>query len=454
MPNHDYGRKADASNPALRRVLGLPALVFFGLVYMVPLTIFTTYGIVTQITGGRAAAAYLVTLGAMSFTAASYSFMVKRYPIAGSAYSYTNSAFGPNIGFLTGWSLLLDYLFIPMINYLLIGIFVNLAFPQIPIWLIIVLAIGVVTVLNVVGITTVAKASNVIVAAQLAFIVLFVSMSYKTMAGGEPVNLLLPFLGDGGEHSAGITPLMAGAAILCLSFLGFDAVSTLAEETRDPQRTLPRAIMLTTIGAGILFAVLAYLSQLAHSETTFDNVDTAANEVMLKVGGQWFANLFTAAFVAGSLGSAIASQAAVSRIIYTMARDNYLPRRWLGGLSPRFGTPVAATLLVTSLSFLTLLIDLTTMASLISFGALVAFSSVNLAVIRDFLINDSSNRDLGGLVRYGIIPGVGLCLTMWLWTSLSGLTLSIGVTWFTIGVIYLAVLTSGFKSNVKAISIH
>ena len=136
----------------LRRVLGLPALVFFGLVYMVPLTIFTTYGIVTELTGGRTASAYMVTLVAMLFTAASYSFMVKRFPVADSAYSYTNMAFGPNIGFLAGWSLLLDYLFLPMINYLLIGLFLNIAFPAIPAWSIALASIALVTVLNVVGI--------------------------------------------------------------------------------------------------------------------------------------------------------------------------------------------------------------------------------------------------------------------------------------------------------------
>ena len=126
-----------AQGTSLRRILGLPALVFFGLVYMVPLTVFTTYGIVTELTGGRTAGAYLVTLLAMLFTATSYSFMVKRFPVAGSAYSYTNMAFGPNIGFLAGWSLLLDYLFIPMINYLLIGLFLNIAFPAIPAWAIV-----------------------------------------------------------------------------------------------------------------------------------------------------------------------------------------------------------------------------------------------------------------------------------------------------------------------------
>lgn len=446
---HPSSNAAQADSAQLRRVLGLPALVFFGLVYMVPLTIFTTYGIVTELTGGRTAGAYLVTLLAMLFTAASYSFMVRRFPVAGSAYSYTNLAFGPGVGFLAGWSLLLDYLFLPMINYLLIGLFLNIAFPSIPVWTLVLGSITLVTVLNVLGIHSVAKASNLIVGAQIIFIVVFVAMSVKTL-GGQPVDVLSPLLGDGSQPGFGA--LMAGAAVLCLSFLGFDAVSTLAEEAKDPQRNVPRAIILTTLGAGLLFTLLAYISQLVMPGSHFANTDAAANEVMLKAGGQFLANFFTAAYVAGSLGSALASQAAVSRILYTMGRDKVLPERWFATLSPRFGTPVVATLVVSAFSLLALVIDLATLASLISFGALVAFSAVNLAVIRTHLISDSSHRNLAGLLRYGLIPLVGMCLTLWLWTSLSTLTLTIGLSWFGLGLAYLMVLTSGFRRPVRTVN--
>ena len=438
-----HSTTAAAGDDQLRRVLGLPALVFFGLVYMVPLTIFTTYGIVTETTGGRTAGAYLVTLAAMLFTAASYGIMVKRYPVAGSAYSYTNIAFGPNVGFLAGWSLLLDYLFIPMINYLLIGLFLNIAFPAIPAWTFVLASIAVVTVLNVLGIRSVAKASNLIVGAQIIFIVVFVALSCQTLGNG-PIDWLAPLRGDGSQP--GFNPLMAGAAILCLSFLGFDAVSTLAEETRDARRTVPRAIMLTTLAAGVLFTLLAYLSQLAYPGSHFDNTDTAANEVMVRIGGQFLANFFTAAFVAGSLGSALASQAAVSRIIYSMGRDRLLPERFFGSLSPRFGTPVNATLLVSLISLVALVIDLGTLASLISFGALVAFSAVNMAVLRTHLFARVEGRSL---LLHGLVPLVGLGLTLWLWTSLSALTLSIGLGWFAIGLVYLLVLTGGLRRNVK-----
>lgn len=115
-----------------RRVLGVPSLVLFGLVYMVPLTVFTTYGIVTEITGGRVPVAYVITLAAMVFTARSYARMSVAYPYAGSAYVYAQRTFGPGVGFLAGWSLMLDYLFLPMINYLVIGIYLEAAFPAVP----------------------------------------------------------------------------------------------------------------------------------------------------------------------------------------------------------------------------------------------------------------------------------------------------------------------------------
>ncbi|MDT0478137.1 amino acid permease, partial [Streptomyces sp. DSM 41014] len=168
---------AEVTEGRLRRALGLPSLVLFGLVYMVPLTVFTTYGIVTQTTGGRLSVAYLVTLAAMVFTARSYAMMAVAYPVAGSAYTYTQKTFGAPVGFLAGWSLLLDYLFLPMINYLVIGIYLHAALPAIPSWVFVVLSIAIVTVLNIVGIVSVARANFVIIAVQAIFIVTFLVLA-------------------------------------------------------------------------------------------------------------------------------------------------------------------------------------------------------------------------------------------------------------------------------------
>lgn len=424
----------------LKRALGLPALALFGLVYLVPLTVFTTYGIVTEQTGGRLPTSYIFTLAAMIFTAFSYAAMVRAYPVSGSAYTYTSRSFGGHAGFLAGWSLLLDYLFLPMINYLVIGIYLNAQFPAVPIGVFAFVAIVLVTVLNVVGITTIANVNVAIIAAQAVFIVLFVVLAIKTISG-QPVDLLAPFTGDGSV--AGLGPVLGGAAVLALSFLGFDAVSTLAEEAKDPRRDIPRAIIMVTLGGGTLFIILSWLAQAALPATTFDDVDSAALDVMAKVGGQFMSTFFVAAYVAGAFGSALTSQASVTRIMYAMGRDGVFPRA-LGSLHPRFRTPVLAIAIVSVVSLAAELISLTTLANLISFGALVAFSAVNLSVVRHY-IGKKKLRGGRAMARYLVMPVVGFALTLWLWTSLSSTALWSGLIWFGLGVIWLAVLTKGFR---------
>jgi len=424
----------------LKRALGLPSLVLFGLVYMVPLTVFTTYGIVTQTTGGRLSVAYVVTLAAMVFTALSYARMSAEIPVAGSAYTYTQKTFGAPAGFLAGWSLLLDYLFLPMINYLVIGIYLNSALPAIPEWAIVLIAIAIVTVLNIIGIVSVVRANFLIIAVQTVFIVVFVILALMKVSGRGQVDFLAPILGDG--SAAGFGPILAGAAILCLSFLGFDAVSTLAEEAKDAKRSVPRAILGSTMITGLIFIGLSYVSQLVYPSTSFSDVDSGALDVMKTAGGDFLETFFTAAYVAGALGSALTSQASVARILFAMGRDGVLPRKVFGRVAIRYSTPVYAILVVSAVSLLAIVIDLATLASLISFGALVAFSVVNLSVIKHFFIDlRRRHQPLLNLV----LPAVGFLLTAWLWTSLSGLTLTVGLCWLAVGVVWLAVVTGGFR---------
>lgn len=428
----------------LKRVLGVPSLVLFGLVYMVPLTLFTTYGIVTQISGGRLPLSYLVTLVVMLFTARSYGLMARAFPYAGSAYTYSQRSFGPGIGFMAGWALMLDYLFLPMINYLVIGIYLNAAFPAIPNWVFIVLTIAAVTALNIIGIVSVSRTNTIIIAVQGIFIVVFVALALVAVNGqaAGTVDLARPFVGDG--TAEGFSPVMAGAAILCLSFLGFDSVSTLAEETKDPKRALPKAITWVTIGAGVIFVGLAYVSHLAYPSHSFVDTDSAALDVMGSIGGQFFTVFFTAAYVAGAAGSALASQASAARILFAMGRDRVLPHRVFGGLSARFQTPVAAILIVSAVSLLAVVVELQLISETVSFGALVAFSAVNLSVIKHYFF-DKGLRSGADVFRFLVLPGIGLALTVWLWTSLSATALTIGLIWLVIGIAWLAWITRGFR---------
>jgi putrescine importer len=435
----------------LRRVLGVPALVLFGLVYIVPLTVFTTYGIVTQTSGGRLSVAYLVTLAAMVFTARSYARMAAAYPVAGSTYAYTQRSFGPPIGFLAGWSLLLDYLFLPMLNYLVIGIYLNAAIPAVPAWAFILVMIVLVTVLNIAGIVSVARANLVIIALQAVFIVVFFVLAAVTLSHSGTVDLMAPLTGDG--SAPGLSPILAGAAILCLSFLGFDAVSTLSEEANEPTRSVPRAIMIATITAGLLFVVLSYVSQLVFPSNQFTDVDSGALDVMTRAGGQFLSTFFTAAYVAGALGSAITSQASVARILYAMGRDGILPRRVFGHIPPRFTTPTYAILVVSVISLAAVWIDLATLASIVSFGALVAFSAVNLTVIKHYFI-DAGQRGGGGFLNNVVLPLIGFGLTVWLWTSLSGFALVVGLVWLALGFVWLLVVTRGFQRPTPVLALE
>jgi putrescine importer len=426
----------------LLRVLGTPSLVLFGLVYMVPLTVFTTYGIVTETTGGRLSVAYLVTLAAMVFTARSYARMSAAYPVAGSAYTYTQRSFGAPIGFLAGWSLLLDYLFLPMLNYLVIAIYLNAAIPPIPPWLIVVVTIAIVTALNIIGIVSVDRANFVIIAVQAIFIVVFLILACVTLTHSGAVDFMAPLRGDG--TAGGFSPIVAGAAILCLSFLGFDAVSTLSEEAKDPRRTVPRAIMIATIASGVIFIVLAYFSQLVYPSNQFANVDSGSLEVMTTAGGQFLNTFFTAAYVAGALGSAITSQASVARILYAMGRDGILPRPVFGHVSSRFSTPDYAILVVSVISLLAIVIGLADLASIVSFGALVAFSAVNLTVIKHYFV-DARERGGNGVFNNIVLPVIGFLLTSYLWTQLSSLALIVGLIWLSIGFLWLLGVTRGFQ---------
>ncbi len=430
-----------SSPRTLRRVMGVPSLVFFGLAYMVPLTVFTTYGLVAVTTAGHVPTAYIVTLIAMLFTALSYAALVRVIPRAGSAYTYARKAFGGHVGFLTGWSLMLDYLLLPLINYVLMGIYLNTQFPGIPGWAFALIGIILITVLNVIGVAVVRNANLVLVGLQLIFAAVFVVSAIGYISAHPTASLLQP-LYDAGLDLPG---LLSGAAILALSYLGFDAISTLSEEARDPARTVPRAIILTTIIGGLIFIVISYVATLVIPDIAdIENPDAAANQIMQVAGGRWLEVFFLVAYIAGCIAAALTSQASVARILFAMGRDGVLPRRLFGIVSRRFQTPVGASVFVGVVSLAALFADLNTVASLISFGALAAFSLVNLSVIKYFLI-DEKQRGTAAVVRYGVLPGLGFLLTGWLWFSLSGLALIVGLVWIGIGVIYLAVLTRGFR---------
>lgn len=439
----------DGGSTRFKRVLGTPSLVMFGLAYMVPLGVFTTYGIVTEETAGHLPTAYILTTVTMLFTALSYGKMVKLLPSAGSAYAYARRAFGARPGFIVGWALLVDYILLPMLNYLVIGLYLHESFPSVPKGIWIVLAIVLSTALNILGIKLVVKTNMLLLAIQLIFIVIFVALCIRNVMQGHTVSLLAPFFSSGLE----LSNITAGAAVLALSFLGFDAISTLSEDAKNSTTVVPRAILLATIGAGATFLIVAYAGHLVFPDwRAFTNVDAAALDVIGAAGGAFLAAFFTAAYVVGCLASAMVSQTSVARILYAMGRDEVLPKKLFGFLHPRFNTPVRSLLIIAAVSLVALIMSLTLASSLISFGALVAFTVTNIAVIKCYLI-DQRARGAKGILNYGLLPAIGAALTIWLWTSLSIYALFLGLGWAAVGVVYLLWLTRFFTRAVPEMSL-
>ncbi|WP_017793021.1 APC family permease [Leucobacter salsicius] len=436
----------------LKRELGLGGLVLFGLAYMALATVFTTYGIVNQITDGKLPLAYVVALLTMLFTANSYASMVRRYPVAGSAYTYTQQAFGGGAGFLTGWVLLLDYLFIPMINFIILGLYVSTQFPSIPAKAVSIVTLVAVFVFNILGINLVNKLNIFVVSFSAAVIGIFAIFSIK-MAIADPnaPSMIEPFI-PGAE---GFSPIFAGAGVLALSFLGFDAVSTLSEEAKHPRRDIPRAIILTAVIGGGLFIFVSWVGAIAYRPEDWsmiprEMIDAAGIVLANHVAGEWLGILFVLFTIAGCFGSGLAGQVSVARILYSMGRDGTLPKP-LGRLWSRFGTPVVAASTVSVFALASLFLTLEQAAFMISFGALAAFAMVNLSVIRVYLFpNDGQSpaRTPKDIVLRGVFPGIGLVLTIWLWTSLEGMTWIVGSIWFAIGLVILLVKTRGFRKPV------
>ncbi|HEX4249102.1 MAG TPA: APC family permease [Pseudonocardia sp.] len=432
------------SQPTLDRSLRLKSIVLFGLAYMAPMIVLGAFGAIAEATNGSVPTAYLLALVAMLFTAYSYGRMAATYPVAGSAYTYVRRTIDSRVGFLIGWATLLDYFFLPMVIWLIGATYLQQGFPGVPVWAWIIVFIALTTVVNILGIKVADKANFVLMTFQVLVIIAFVVLSLRHVfvASGSVGSWFSaePFVNPA-TTIAGIT---AGAGIAAYSFLGFDAVTTLTEETIDPRRTMPRAILLIALLGGAIFAIVTYATQLVHPGGQFADPDSAAFEIAKTIGADLFAAIFLAGFVVTQFASGIAAQASVSRLLYAMGRDQVLPRRVFAYLQPRFRTPAVGILICGVAGLIGLTLNVDKAVSLINFGAFLAFTSVNICVIALFWRRRQSGSPLG-VLGYVVVPAIGAILDIALLLNLGHVAQLLGACWLALGVIYLAVLTRGFR---------
>ncbi|MGE7907940.1 APC family permease [Peribacillus sp. NPDC094092] len=435
-----------SQSSTLTRALSLRHVVLFGLAFMAPLTVFVTYGVAIESTQGMIPTAYAIALVVMLFTAYSYGMMSKEFPIAGSSYTFTQKAISPHVGFLVGWTILIDYVFSPMISSLIVGLYASAYFPSVPMFVWIILFIAIISTVNILGVKIAANFNMYVVIFQVLFFVLFAILSIRGLLEGKGTGTLfssLPFF----DPNVKMSTILSVVPLLCFSFLGFDAVSTLSEETKNPKTTLPKAILLITMIGGILFIVVTYFAQMIFPNfDSFISPDTAANHIMVFIGGNLLNSIFTAVMITTSFASAAASSASSSRILYAMGRENVLPKKVFGYLSPKFHTPVYNLLLIGVIALSAIYMDIDAAVSLINFGALFAFMAVNLSVIFHYFIR-KKKRSVKGTILYLIIPLMGAFFSGLFLVKSSMHALILGGCWLACGILYLLYLTKMFRQK-------
>lgn len=444
----------DAATPGtqghLKRTLGLWAVVLFGLAYMTPMIVYGTFGILSEVSHGMVPTAYLLALCAMLLTAVSYGKMAYIFPVAGSAYTYARKSIGPRIGFMVGWAVLLDYFFLPMVIWLIGAAYLGEAFPAIPtqVWLIGFIVIT--TAINIIGIAFASKVNFMLMVMQALIVAAFIFLCIHYVGASQGAGGLLsarPFF----NADVSFAFAFAGAAIAAYSFLGFDAVTTLTEETIDPRRNMPRAIVLIALIGGAIFVTAAYFAQLAHPETTFENASAAAFVIAARIGGDIFAAVFLVGLVLAQFASGLAAQTSVGRLLYAMGRDGVLPKSVFGHVSPRFNTPVYNLILASLVGLMALYLDVATSTSFINFGAFLAFTFVNLSVISLVLKKHEAMRDTGVITGL-VIPALGVVFNLYLLVNLDTKAITLGIIWLALGAAYLTYLTRGFSRQPPEVS--
>ncbi|MFM1653329.1 APC family permease [Brevibacillus sp. B_LB10_24] len=425
----------------LQRQLKLWHVFALGLSLMVPTTVFDTYGIAAGSTGGHVPTAYLFSMAAILFTVLSYAHMVKVFPGAGSAYTYAQQTFNSSIGFLVGWAALCDYLFLPMLYALTAEIYLSSLFPEVPSWCWIVLTVLFFTLANIFQVKVTVSFNAVFVVFQVLITVVFIALLIRELLGGTAAGFSLqPFYSASLNWSA----VLAGSVILSYSFIGFDALSTLSEETLEPRKTIPRAMIIQTLFLGAMYTAVTYFMQSLFPDVSiFNDPEGASPEIAQRIGGMLFASVFAAITVTGNMVGGIAAQLSTSRLLYAMGRDNVIPKKLFGYIHPRTGVPVFNVILAGLFSLSASFFDLETAISFFSFGAYTAFTFVNLSVIAYFIVQKKM-RSWRAILFYLAGPMIAISFIAVLWTHMNGKALVLGIIWNVCGLVYLLYLTKLF----------
>ncbi|HEX3015234.1 MAG TPA: APC family permease, partial [Desulfobacteria bacterium] len=403
------------------------------------------YGYVFDASKGMVALAYIIGMVGMIFTAFSYARMSEAFPIAGSVYAYAQHGIGENVGFIAGWAILLDYILIPSLLYLVSAAALTALVPSVPIWVWLVLFILINTLINVRGIEFTARANKIILIAEFIVLAIFIVAGVIALSKGAGTGgLTIKPMYDSSQFSL---PLVMGAvSIAVLSFLGFDGISTLSEEVQGGSKVIGKATVSALLIVGFLFIVQTWIASDVGRGIKFDSLDTAFYQVAGVAGGTWLKNLtIIATAFSWGIANALAAQAAISRVLFSMGRDRKLPSV-LAKVHPKFKTPYVSTIFVAVVSLMVGLFfqsQIGTLTNIVNFGALTAFLLLHVTVVNHYMIRQKSKDYL----RHLIFPLIGFVVIAYVMYGMDILAIKLGLVWIAIGIIYLLILTKVFKQK-------
>ncbi|WNV77149.1 APC family permease [Geodermatophilus sp. DSM 44513] len=431
----------------LKRSLTFTDLLVYGLVFMVPIAPFGIFGGVFQASGGMVALAYAIGGLAMAFTAASYSQMSRAFPMAGSVYTYAGRGIAQPVGFIAGWMILLDYVLVPALLYLIAAIAMNSIVPAVPVvaWLVAFVVLN--TVVNYLGIEFTARVNKVVLVAELVVLAVFLVIGVVALASGAGRGFDLSPVYDPDTFSLGL--VFGAVSIAVLSFLGFDGISTLAEENRDSARSLGKAMIAALALAGTLFIAQTWVAALLVPDPDTliaegDAAGTAFYDAAAVAGGAWLSTLTAVATaVAWGFANALVAQAATSRLLFAMARDRQLPA-FLRAVHPTRRVPVNATLLVAVVSLVlgwytaTREDGITLLSTLVNFGALSAFLLLHVSVVVHYVVRNGSRNWWLHLA----VPVIGFAILVYVVVNAQVTAQTLGFAWLGTGLLVLAFLVA------------
>ena len=428
-------------NPGLKRVLGLPALVLYGIILIQPTAPMPLFGAAAVKAHGHVVTTILIGMVAMLFTAISYGRMANVYPSAGSAYTYVSREIHPALGYLVGWGMIFDYVMNPIICVIWCSKAALNFVPEIPFTLYAILFAVLFTAMNLRGIEASSRTNALIAAALGVVILLFLAAAVRFLLHHPPDGVggwTQPFY-DPSTFS--FPTVSAGASLAVLTYIGFDGISTLSEEVHNPRRNILLATVLVCLLTGVLASIQVYAAQLVWPDTRFPDEDTAFCYVAGKAGGQWLFNTVNLALLVATIGSGAGAHLGAGRLLYGMGRDNAIPRRFFAAVNARTHIPSNNIILVGALTLAgSFLVTFSLGAELLNFGALIAFMGVNISSLVHYFLR-AKRKTLGSFA----VPLFGFVVCLYLWLSLGTKAKIAGLGWVAAGVLYGAWRTSWFR---------